>query len=456
MFFCKSTVRTLFAIALFAGRAWACSCAPPPPPCQAIGESPLVFLGTVVQASSGHGGFRTSQMHVDRRYKGQVKETIELFDDGMCDGPSLEAGRQYLMYTAILPTGDIPSRGCTRSRAVDAADEDLEFLNQYSAGKVLTHISGSVSLQPDPSVDQNPRDEEPVPMKDVKVTVSIADKHYSTNTNSLGQYSFTGLPPGEYNIDAGFPGHRLAYPPDDLALYPNGCVEEDMTMKVDRRVQGILRDASGTPVPDMLVEMVPVKRNLERWHEPILLAQTDDQGRYAIDGIPPGDYYLGVNIRSAPIKQRPYPSTYYPNTADITQALQIAFALDPLTYDLNLRLPSKLPLVTIQGRVLNPDGKPPRGDDYPQISIQEPGLTGQIEGPPISIDAEGRFEVDLCEGAAYGAFASAGPVRTRSYSSPVTFTPTRKDTRLVLILGKTIEEFEKASAAMEAAMVSGK
>jgi hypothetical protein len=143
MFLCKSAVRaTLFAILLSAGRALACSCAPPPPPCQAIGETSLVFLGTVTRMSD----LSTAQMQVDHLYKGKIKDTIQLFDDGMCDGPRLEAGGQYLMYTTVVPTGDIPARGCTRSRAVEAADEDLEFLKQYSAGKVLTHISGSVLL----------------------------------------------------------------------------------------------------------------------------------------------------------------------------------------------------------------------------------------------------------------------------------------------------------------------
>jgi hypothetical protein len=158
-----------------------------------------------------------------------------------------------------------------------------------------------------------------------------------------------------------------------------------------------------------MVEMMPVKRKAKRWQEPSLLTLTDEQGRYAIDGIPPGDYYLGINIKSTPTKQRAYAATYYPNTPDIAQALQIAFAPGPLTYDLDLRLPGKLRLVTIQGRVLNPDGTPPRGEDYPRIAIQEPGLSGQIEGREIAIDAEGRFEFELCEGVSYSAYAEDVP-----------------------------------------------
>ena len=389
-------------------------------------------------------------MHVDHLYKGHVEETVELFDDGMCDGPAFEAGRQYLMYTTVLPTGDIPSRGCTRSRAVEAADEDLEFLKQYSAGRVITHVSGSVSLQPDPSEDRSSQDGDAIPMKDVRVTVLMDGRHFSTHTNSLGQYSFTRLPPGEYEITAEFPGHRQTDTPEEFTLYPNGCIESDLTMKVARRVKGVVQDENGTPVPEIMVEMVPVKRKPERWRGPILLAITDEQGRYAIDGIPPGDYYLGINVGSTPVKERPYARTYYPNTPDIAQALQIAFTSSPLMYDLDLRLLSKLPIVTIQGRVLNPDSTPPRSQDYPEITILEPGLSGQIQGGSVAVDAEGRFEFELCDGITYSAFASAGPRGAQRYSATVTFTPTKDNNRLLLILDKSASEFEKARVAMGA------
>src|SRR5947209_95494 len=87
----------------------ACSCAPAPPPCEAIGWSELVFLGTVTEVSQKTGDFKRVQMHIDHVYKGTLKEMIELFDNGMCDGPDLEIGRQYLMYTTALSPAAIPA-----------------------------------------------------------------------------------------------------------------------------------------------------------------------------------------------------------------------------------------------------------------------------------------------------------------------------------------------------------
>src|ERR1700721_3148244 len=74
------------------------------------------FLGTVTEMNTQSGSFKTIRMSVDRAFKGDLKKLIDLFDDGMCDGPVLQIGKQYLMYTSGDPNGPVPARGCTRSR----------------------------------------------------------------------------------------------------------------------------------------------------------------------------------------------------------------------------------------------------------------------------------------------------------------------------------------------------
>jgi hypothetical protein len=380
-------------------------------------------------------------MRIDRTFKGTLGKSVDLFDDGMCDGPDLQPGKQYLMYTWGSQNGPLPARGCTRSRPVEYADEDLEFLKLYSAGKTTTHIEGTVEFQADDPYAAKTREAGPTPIKNVLVTLSVGRQKFQATTNSTGRFSFAKLPPGRYTISADLSGYRLRWGPGEVSLAANGCVEANLLMKVDRRIQGVVRDEKGSVVSGALVQMVSANQESTRRGLPVLLDVSDKNGNYAIDGIPPGDYYLGVNIESTPTKEHPYLKTYYPNTPDIDRAQRITVVIGASVLDLDLRVPGKLPLVTMHGIIRNADGKPPLATDHPAVRIKEPGLYGQIEQDEIKIDAEGRFEFDLCEGVKYSAFAFSA-TRPSIYSSPVEFTAS-KDQKLVLILDKTSEEFQK-------------
>jgi len=440
---CSNASLFLLAISFFSARALACSCAVPPPPCEAIGRSQLVFLGTVTEINTQPGSsFKTARMTVDRLFKGTRKTAVDLFDDGMCDAPDLQVGKQFLMYTSSFSNGAVPARGCTRSRSIENADEDLNFLRQYTTGKVSTHIDGTVLFRPDEPEDSSLGDAGRTPLKDVQVTLSSNGKEFRAKTTSVGKYSFSGLAPGEYTIDPELSGYHLDWAPDSIVLVANGCAEADMLMKVDRRVVGSVLDDSGAPIGGALVEMVFTDDKLKRSLQPVLLDISDQDGHYEINGIPPGNYYLGVNINSTPTKEHPYPTTYYPNTPDRNLAMRIG-VVGASVQEYDLRVPRRLSLVTVHGKIQTAEGKSPLPQDHPQVRIKEPGLYGQIENETIRIDADGQFQFDLCEGIEYSAFAFSGPIRSAIYSAPVEFTPTKENDRLVLILDKTFEEFRK-------------
>lgn len=429
-------------------RCIACSCATPPPPCEAIGLSELVFLGTVTDVTEPSYSFKLAKMHIDRVFKGKLADAVELFDDGMCDGPKLQTGRQYLMYTSGDSAGPVPARGCTRSRDVAFAQEDLQFLEDYAAGKTTTSISGTVRFRPDEPDDSKLGDEGRTPLKGVSVTLTSGDKEVQSATNANGRYSFWAVQPGKYKIDAELAGYRLDWPPDDIELKAKGCVQADLLMKVDRRVEGVVHNADGTPVGGALVEMVSTNRSIKPWQQPVLLAVSDDDGSYIVDGIPPGRYYLGINIKSTPTKEHPFPRTYYPNTADVPQATPITIVSGATVQRFDLQISNRLPVIEVLGRVLKSDGTSPDVNEHPQVRIKEPGLSGQIEQQEIVVDAEGRFRFELCEGVTYSAFAFLGPITRAVYSSPIEFTPTPENNRLELVLDKSQEEFDRLSRTM--------
>lgn len=436
----------LLAVPLFSAVASGCKCADPGPPCQEVPGSELVFLGTVTKMTEQAGEhFKTVWMNVDHAFKGNLNKTIELFDSGECPGPILKIGRQYLMYTSGSPDDIVPARGCTRSRRVEEAREDLAFLKQYSAGRVTTRIYGTVRFRPDDAEDSA---EGRTPLKGVSLTLSSGGKKFHATTDSVGMYSLSNLPPGEYAVDVDLSGYhlnRLGWGMDNVMLRANGCAVADLLMKVDTKVEGTVLDNDGAPVSDALVEMVSTEQKPDRRARFGPRSVTDRNGHYAMESLRPGEYLLGVNIRSIPTKEYPYPRTYYPNTEDLRQAVPVTIVVGAPGQTFDLHVPRSLPLVTVRGRIQKSDGKPPLPQDSPRVSIAEPGTGRDIWMGVIAIDAEGRFRLEVCEGIRYSVFASIVSMNSKSpsVSGPVEFTPTQEHDQLVLVLDKTPEQLER-------------
>src|SRR5262245_1212332 len=80
-------------------------------------------------------------------------------------------------------------------------------------------------------------------------------------------------------------------------------------------VSGVIRTSIGTPAAGVRVSaMVPpeVAADAAAGSALAALAQTDEQGRYRLEGIPAGRYYIVAGRVDLP--------TYYPGTADMKQA----------------------------------------------------------------------------------------------------------------------------------------
>jgi hypothetical protein len=341
-----------------------------------------------------------------------------------------------------MSSGKIAARGCTRTRAIENAAEDIEFLNRYLEGKTTTSISGVVRLQSD----------EPEGNRDVarpvegSVTLAGLDKQYTRMTDSGGGYSLTGIAPGSYQIRYELPGYKAEWAPDSVMVSPKGCAVADAFLRVARRIHGTVRKEDGQPASGVSVELSPQHPEPESWRNPVLVAESDDRGRFEIDGIPPGTFLLGINISRAPTKRQPYPPTFHPNTRDRREAFPIPVPIGAFEQSFDLTVPASLPLVTFRGRIVDAGGA--AATRRPQVRIKEPGLSGQIEDSPIEVDAEGRFQIEICEGVRYSAYAFAG-FPGDVYSAPVEFVPGRERPELTLVLNKSAQQFLELSRQLQ-------
>ena len=413
-----SAGRLLFASVILPVRALCCSCGPPPPPCQAVGQSELVFLGTATEVLAPVNRIQSSHLTIDRVYKGELGKTSNVFYDGCCDAPEMEAGHQYLLYTSRMPDGRIPIGGCTRSRRVEQADEDLAFLKDYSAGKTTAHIDGTV---------YNETDHSRLPLRDVQITAASQGQTLHGTTDSLGQFSFADPPPGTYALSLDRAGYRITYPQVKIAVAPKSCAQVTLFMRVDRRVEGTIRDDLGNPQSNVFVEIVP--RSSE--HRSVL-AVSDKSGRYVFDALDPGEYHLGVNIESVATKEQPFPAAYYPSMLDIKSATPIFVNEAATVQEFDLKLPPKLQIVTVRGHVQTKGETPLPA--YTSVMIN--GLHGYQTVARAELSSDGAFEFELCEGVEYKASAFSGPPALMD-ADPIIFTATKEQPELLLILKQT-------------------
>jgi hypothetical protein len=125
---------TALAIVMTAVPAFACSCAPSPPPAQAAEEADAVFAGEVVDIQRA-GEFEVEVvLAVSDVWKGGISErqVIRTGSDGAMCGFSFQGGEAYLVYASKGDDG-FRTSSCSRTAPLSAADADVAVLGDAYA-----------------------------------------------------------------------------------------------------------------------------------------------------------------------------------------------------------------------------------------------------------------------------------------------------------------------------------
>jgi Carboxypeptidase regulatory-like domain len=381
--------------------ALACECAPPPPPCAEYSATPIIFLGTVTEAIQTENGWvRLARMRIDKAYKGISEETVLLYDSGMCDGPSLRLGEQYLMYTHDEGTSYLPSRGCTRSRNVKYADEDLAFLNSLAGAAPTGTISGKVTMS---TGDLSGKGD---PLSGATIEVLNEQEKATTTTDSSGRYSFFGLQPGAYLERATKPGFTSTESEDEdtAKVEARGCAVLDLVLRKNwpGTIRGRVIRPDGTPAQaGFSLDLIRVAGKGRSRRSEILIgatAETNGSGEYSFVEVAPGSYKIALNLYKVPTADDPYPAQYWPHAATEQGGSAIEINENLNSQRCDFQLPVALTSTPVEFVVLLPDGTPAR-EVHANIGTQMDGMfqwAGSVE-----TDASGNFTFSAVQGFQY-------------------------------------------------------
>jgi hypothetical protein len=114
---------------------------------------------------------------------------------------------------------------------------------------------------------------------------------------------------------------------------------------------GVVLRHDGVPARGVAVELLRLGANAHT-----LSARTDDAGRFALEGVPVGEFVLGVNLRNPMTAGAPWPARYFPGVDSEAGARVFRTRPNEGIHGLQFILPPPLPVRTVRARAVWADG----------------------------------------------------------------------------------------------------
>jgi hypothetical protein len=375
--------------------ARACSCLPSGPPCQAYSKFPVVFAGTATDVSDEQRLHRLVRFRVDEAFKGVDGAEVEVhtgLGGGDCGYPFTE-GTQYLVYASRNEKdGRLAVSICSRTAPLAEASDDIAYIRGLANAATGGTIFGSATR-----FARNLREGGSTkvgPIAGMKVVATSGNRRVEAVTGEDGRFRFEALSPGTYRVEASVPAGLTPQESQEVRVADRGCAEIVYLACSDGRVSGRLLDSSGNPVRSTTVDLIPVdsldgdRRGL--WEI------SEEDGRFEIDEVPPGRYVLGVNLArpAEPTDNYPVPRTFFPSGDSPSTAQVIVLGDGQHVSGLELQLPPPLPVRSITGVVVWPDGRPAF---RAQVSARDTA-SRYLEGAAGSANVRGEFTLRVFDG----------------------------------------------------------
>ncbi len=240
-------------------------------------------------------------------------------------------------------------------------------------------------------------------------------------TDAQGRYEFKDLPAGRFTINVSKSGfvsmqygqNRPFEPGRPIDLAEAQLVEKiDLALPRGSAIAGRVLDEFGDAVADanvsaMRMQYAGGKRRLAAMGRN---SMTNDLGQFRLFGLPPGEYYVSVSVRSFDTmvmdmlggssaggptgsnNNSGYAATFYPGTPSPAEAQRLSLAVGQELANIEIQM-SPVRLARITGSATTSDGKPMAGALVMLIPAAR-DATAMMPGGTSRTDKDGNFTVN--------------------------------------------------------------
>ncbi|WP_321474473.1 carboxypeptidase regulatory-like domain-containing protein [uncultured Paludibaculum sp.] len=250
----------------------------------------------------------------------------------------------------------------------------------------------------------------------VSLSQPVGPIHLSADTDPAGQFQFTGLPAGVYQLSA----NRAGYLPRPTGITVTlGSAGRATAPAIRLRPQGVISgrvledDAEPAPGATVFVYRQVYRTGRKRWERLNAAAPANEAGEYRVGNLTPGTYLLqALNQRRQanshygdPAQTGLRPSffipVYHPNspTQESATAVQVGVGAEVGGIDIRLIKVTRPPSVHVKGKVTGVPGGPQTGVSvglFPREEGVPGGSNVEANGPDYAFDLSvppGDYEI---------------------------------------------------------------
>lgn len=284
-----------------------------------------VVAGTILSVAPVSDREINFALKPEEIFKGEAAQRIDITTrQGFCF-PDLRPGDRWLLYLVRdKETDTLTLAYGSGSGPVAQEKASLDRLRQLSKFRGSGMIAGEVDKS-----DGGPRAHHPIVVRRIP-----GGAQYTAFTNKDGKFEFPPLPAGRYNLNPNtVPGLKATWS-GEITVEARQCANYFISIEVDGRISGIVRNGDGTPQESVEVEAV----SADAPDNPGGSAITNEKGHYEIRGLDAGKYFVGLGIADAVDGNN---ALYAPGVKDRKRAATVTLGQAERHAGIDIRVPSE-------------------------------------------------------------------------------------------------------------------